>query len=274
MLHGLGRYAPWEPGFDFTPPVLASDEQTGPPDFVGIGVQKAGTTWWYDLLSSHPGIGTRDGLHKERHFFDRFGDRPFGPADRDRYHGWFPRQPGALAGEWTPDYFSLPWVPALLAEAAPATRLLLLLRDPVDRFHSGLAHQRRTGAPESTAVVADAVERGFYHRTLLEWLRWFPAEQLLILQYERCVTDPTGQLEATTRFLQLEDFRPAALDRSPSRPATSVTGVDPQVVERLQATYEADVLALASQVPSLDLGLWPHFAYLVDDEPNSPTSRR
>ena len=44
LLHGLGRFAPWEAGFDFTPPPLGPGDEAGPPDFVGIGVQKAGTT--------------------------------------------------------------------------------------------------------------------------------------------------------------------------------------------------------------------------------------
>ena len=82
ILHGLGRYAPWEPEFDFTPPPLGPGNETGPPDFVGIGVQKAGTTWWYELMLTHPGIFAPAGIHKERHFFDRFGARPMSAVGR------------------------------------------------------------------------------------------------------------------------------------------------------------------------------------------------
>src|SRR6516162_10204326 len=76
-LHALGRYAPWEPQFDFTPPELRPGEVTGAPDFVGIGVQKAGTTWWYSLLAAHPDVSSRLDIHKERHFFDRFATMAF-----------------------------------------------------------------------------------------------------------------------------------------------------------------------------------------------------
>ncbi len=162
LLHALGRYAPWEEGFDFTPPRPAPGEVAGPPDFVGIGVQKAGTTWWYDLIVSHPRVSAHPGLHKERHYLDRFGAVPFSAADVAGYHGWFPRPPGTVTGEWTPDYFSYPWVPPLLRRAAPQARLLLLLRDPVDRFRSGLGHLERLGLPRDAPAVADAVERGFY----------------------------------------------------------------------------------------------------------------
>ena len=117
-LHGLGRYAPWEARFDFSPPALGPNEEAGAPDFVGIGVQKAGTTWWYTLILSHPDVSSRSNIHKERHFFDRFGSRSFATSDISDYHGWFPRSPGTRAGEWTPDYFSYAWVPPLLHRAA------------------------------------------------------------------------------------------------------------------------------------------------------------
>src|SRR5690606_28385229 len=48
----------------------------GPPDFVGIGAQRSGTTWWYDLVSSHPRVVHRGDL-KELHYFHRYSQRPF-----------------------------------------------------------------------------------------------------------------------------------------------------------------------------------------------------
>ena len=98
VLHGLGRFAPWEVQFDFTPPKLNPGEESGPPDFVGIGVQKAGTSWWYSLIVAHPGVSARMDLHKERHFLSRFGSEPFLESDIERYHGWFPRIQGTLGG--------------------------------------------------------------------------------------------------------------------------------------------------------------------------------
>ena len=133
-LHGLGRYAPWEARFDFTPPELGPAEEVGPPDFVGIGVQKAGTTWWYTLVLSHPDVSSRHDIHKERHFFDRFGCRSFGASDISDYHGWFPRRPGTRAGSGRPTTSVAPGYHPF--STAPLLRrgLLLLLRDPVDRF--------------------------------------------------------------------------------------------------------------------------------------------
>jgi hypothetical protein len=278
LLHRAGRYAPWEPGFDFTPPAPAPGEVTGPPDFVGIGVQKAGTTWWYHLIASHPDVTSRPDIHKERHFFDRFGSLPFGAADIEQYHGWFPRAEGTLAGEWTPDYVTFSWAPELLKRAAPKARILVLLRDPVERFRSGRDHQRRMGVPENAVTTASAVQRGFYLHALDGWLEQFEPDQLLVLQYERCLADPVDQLEATFRFLELPEFVPPGLGEARTPPTTSSQPLPPEVKDRLVSDYESDVVALAERLPQIDLSLWTNFAYLKggqerSEPPNSPTWR-
>jgi hypothetical protein len=273
-LHGLGRYAPWEERFDFSPPVLGPGEDAGPPDFVGVGVQKAGTSWWYTLMLSHPDVSSRGDIHKERHFFDRFGSQSFGTSDISNYQGWFPRKPGTRAGEWTPDYFSCAWVPPLLHRAAPDTRLLLLLRDPIDRFFSGLAHQKRAGLRCDGGAIADAFERGMYHRSLSRWLEYFSADQILVLQYERCVTDTDSQLARTFEFLGLSKYAVGPPERAvhPAQ-ASPQREYDDEVRARLVDLYAADVAALAAQLPEINLTLWPSFAFLAGDgTPRDPAS--
>jgi hypothetical protein len=176
-----------------------------------------------------------------------------------------------------------PWVPPLLKRAAPDARLLVLLRDPVERFRSGLAHDERAGMARDSKAIADAVQRGFYHRALDEWLAHFGAEQLLVLQFEQCVADPSTQLDRTLQHLGLnraggmvpEVARPPAVDTRPPLEE----GVRSQLVE----LYAPDVAALAARVPEIDLAQWPNFAYLATgNEPpaaespsasNSPTRR-
>ncbi len=259
VLHHLGYFAPWEDGFDFSPPVLGLGERAGPPDFVGIGVQKGGTSWWYELIADHPDVSVRDGIHKERHYLSHFGTEPFGADEVHRYWGLFPRPTGTITGEWTPDYLAYPWVAPLLALAAPDAKVLVLLRDPVERFRSGLSYRLSQGAPPTGATVADAVRQGFYARSLHRYLDYFPADQLQVLQYERCASDPAGQLASTYRFLGLAEHRPDDLERPVNVSGGKLT-IDPEARQRLVDLYASDVSDLISLYPGIDASLWPNFA--------------
>ncbi len=256
VLHRFGYFAPWEEGFDFTPPSLEPGESVGPPDFVGIGVQKGGTSWWYQLIVDHPDVSARDAIHKERHYLSHFGAEPFGSGEVRRYAEWFPRRPGTIAGEWTPDYLAYPWVAPLLARAAPGAKVLVMLRDPVERFRSGLSFRLGQGAPDNVETVVDAVNQGFYARHLRRYLDHFPEEQILVLQYEKCIIDPAGQLAATYRFLGLSEHAPEHLLR-PVNVSGRKLDLDPGAHRRLAELYAPDLADLAALVPGLDLSLWP-----------------
>ena len=257
LLHARGDFAPWEDGFDFTPPALVPGEVVGPPDFVGVGVQKGGTSWWFELILEHPGVYERAGVPKERHYLSRFATAPFGADEVATYRGWFPRVEGTITGEWTPDYFSYPWVAPLLAEAAPDARVLVLVRDPVDRFRSGLTFRLRMGAPHTSATVADAVRQGFYARHLRRIHEFFPPERVLVLQYEQCRADPAAQLARTYAFLGLEPHLPHEIRREVNVSGGEKVHVDPGAADRLADVYRTDAHELADLVPSLDLALWP-----------------
>ena len=258
VLHALGKFAPWEEAFDQRPPLLNPEEVMGAPDFVGIGAQKAGTSWWYQLVCLHPDVYARPDVHKERHFFDRYAVRPYGPEQSERYRAWFPRPHGRLSGEWTPDYLSMPWVPDLMFEAAPEAKLLVTLRDPVDRMASGLAHVRRDVGKVALSDEKDALIRGFYHEALCWWLRRFPREQILVLQYEQCLLEPDAQIRRTYRFLGLKPFVPRELSERVNR-SSEVLTLDERTRRRLVGLYRPDVENLCNRFPEIDVGLWPNF---------------
>jgi hypothetical protein len=169
-----------------------------------------------------------------------------------------------VAGEWTPDYLHLPWVPNLLAEAAPDALLLVLLRDPVERFRSGLAHERTRRGRVVLEAAAAAVSRGFYDEALARWTVHFDPSQILLLQYERCVADPRAELARTYRFLGLEPFTPDGIDRRVSETHRPVV-LDDQTRGRLIDLYAPDVQALMAKYPDFDLdpSLWPNFSDVV-----------
>jgi hypothetical protein len=223
-------------------------------------VQKAGTTWWFDMIVAHPDVAHRPAIHKERHYFSSYATAAFGPEQVRGYHEWFPRPPGKKTGEWTPDYVYQPWVPPLLERAAPEARLLVIVRDPVERFISGLTHSPMVRGSHRGTVVAESVDRGFYTAALQRWSAAMESGRLLVLQYERCVADPGAALARTYRFLDLDDgFRPAALTRASSPTRRRKVTLEPDARRRLVDLYAPDVATLAGFVPDLDVELWPNF---------------
>jgi hypothetical protein len=223
-----------------------------PPHFVGIGAQRAGTSWWHGLIESHPQVHALGWPYKELHFFDQ--RQQLETADVRAYHEFFRRPPGRIAGEWTPRYMYDAHTPALLRAAAPDARLLVLLRDPVARFRSGLAHD---GAPE------DALRRGLYHAQLTNVLASFPREQVLVLQFERAVADPAAELARTYAFLGLAQFVPRALREPVNRSRGAVAPLAAEDAVRLASAYAPDVAALAATFPEIDLALWPETTALL-----------
>ncbi len=237
------------------PPVLPG-LAPAPPDFVGVGVQKAGTSWWFGLLADHPGVHSPASRPKELHHFARAWSTDPEDADPSAYHRWFARPAGLLAGEWTPRYLYDWWTPAMLARVAPEARFLVMLRDPVERYRSGLAFDQARGARPVALVSDDAFHRGLYGAQLARLGAAIPDEQVLVLQYERCAADPAAELDRTYRFLGLAPgHRPAhLLDHVGPRQAKP--DLAPGVVEALREAYAPDLAALFARLPDLDPGLW------------------
>ena len=231
-----------------------------PPDFIGVGAQKAGTSWWNALLHQHPDVHRSGGQPKELHFFDGYWETPWTDADAARYAGYFPRPEGGAAGEWTPGYMIDFWTPGLIARAAPEARILVLLRDPVDRFRSGLTHtDDATRNDLSHRDAAGAFQRGLYAQQLRRLFDAIPRERVLLLQYERCRADPAAELARTFAFLGLSE---ATLEGSAfSREVNPTTRRKVELSPRLRAAlldgYAIDLEQLATLAPELDLSLWP-----------------
>ncbi len=239
---------------------------TGPPDFVGIGAQRSGTSWWYRGIESHPSVARIKGRRKELHYFNRFWNGEVPDDFAATYHSLFPRPEGSLSGEWTPRYMHDYWSVPLLREAAPDALVLVILRDPVERYRSGatrmvrLAEER--GRPLRMVEITDAMWRSYYHEQLRRVLELFPASQVLVLQFERCRNEPRAEMDATCRFLDLEPFEqlPSQLvqERSPRHKPELPSRMRDELVARLTD----DVRRLTELCPGIDPALWPNFRHL------------
>jgi hypothetical protein len=229
---------------------------------VGVAAQRSGTTWWYHLVESHPKVVVRERL-KELHYLTQFWNRPFTPADATTYARHFPRPAGQLAGEWSPGYLSHFWVPALLHSAAPDARLLVLLRDPVERFRSGIALQSET-RPVNFTGAGTAYRLGCYGSQLEQLFSYFSPERVLVLQFERCTHDATTELARTYAFLGLDaTFVPADIAERRNESRTKKPDLAEHAHAALVRAYEPEVRRLVSLVPEIDVSFWPNFTHVV-----------
>lgn len=173
--------------------------------FLGIGAQKAGTTWLYAQLNKHPQIGFPGG--KEIHFWDRLDDPNRIPAYLARFGDPTQRQ-----GEITPAYALLPVdVITRIRRVAPEVKLFYLLRNPIERAWSSalmaLGRAEMTFEEASDAWFVDhfrssgSLRRGDYASCIRNWRQVFPTEQLLLLRHEAIRTEPEALLRQCCRHL-------------------------------------------------------------------------
>jgi hypothetical protein len=187
-------------------------------DFIVVGVQKAGTTALFDHLADDPAIGLSD--VKEVHFFDD-ETRDWARPDYGAYHARFDWSGPAIRGEATPIYAYWPGALERIAVYNPAIKLVLMLRDPVERAwsHWRMEHDRgvetepfawcvRRGRQRLFAAEPwghhreySYVERGFYGDQVERLFALFPRQQVLLLQADDLRADPQGVLARLNRFL-------------------------------------------------------------------------
>ena len=238
------------------------------PDFLVIGAQKCGTTALYAYLRWHPQI--TGPAWKEVSYFDRH----YGRGER-WYRGQFPSRPWlwlaggrsgrtALVGEASPSYVFHPHAPKRVRALLPDARLIVLLRDPVDRALSHYNHevalgreplsfedaldreQERTGGEFArlgdTTYFSKAwwdftyLARGRYPEQLELWLAVFPREQLLVLASEQLRQDPA---EAYARVLDHIGAAPHELAEYPSIFEREYAPMASETRERLEQYYAA-----------------------------------
>ena len=191
-----------------------------------------------------PPPGVRPGVRrpKELHFFDSLANRRLTDVDIDRYHRWFPRPSGTVMGEWTLIYVYEPWAVPMLAQAVPDVRDLLLLRDPIDRFHSGLAFGLSRGFSHIEATL-EAYNRGLYTMQV---------ERLIAHVPRSCSCCCTRSCAPTPR--PPGGGRPSSSVSTPSAsPDRSTRGTDGPAAPRRSGRAERPALRTASPLP---LPIW------------------
>ena len=200
------------------------------PDFLIIGTQKGGTNSLYNYLIQHPKVAPASG--KEIHYFD---------FNFDKGLDWYQSQfadvaPDIITGEGSPYYLYHPLVAPRLYDLYPQVKLIVLLRNPVERAISHYYWEVKIGceslslaeaiASESTRLAGETekivqegtyysfnhqhysyLARGIYVEQLQNWMKVFPREQFLILKSEDFFDRPAATMEKVEKFLELPSHK-------------------------------------------------------------------
>lgn len=191
------------------------------PNFLYIGVARAGSTWLYQILREHPQIFVP--AAKDIYFFDRHYDKGL-----DWYRGFFDGAAGARAvGELSHDYYESPLVAGRIANAIPAVKLICCLRDPREYVLSNYQYSRTThiGPDVSLAEFCarpETIHRVDYYGNLKAFFDRFPREQIRVLFYDDLRADPLAFAKSVYTFLEVdpEFVAPSTFQRvNPTRTA-------------------------------------------------------
>ena len=176
------------------------------PNFLIIGAPRAGTTWAAKNLMLHPQIFLPK--EKELHFFDQSYDNGI-----EYYESLFKDAKGkAIVGEATPDYLYRKEIPKLIYQHLPKVKLIVILRNPVDRLYSRYWNAKAKypankdlSFEEKIAQKPLFIEEGLYYEHISRYLTYFSEEQFLILFFEDLKAEPYAFLRKIYNFLGAEE---------------------------------------------------------------------
>lgn len=195
------------------------------PSLIVIGAQKCGTTSLYQYLDAHPAmLMGNDGHSTEMHYFDSRYPNDTWYRSRFRAARWRKRRIQAT-GEVTPSYCFLPGVIRRIHEYDNRVKLIMLVRNPIDRavsqywmsFQGGketlpmraafAAEAARTAPNDLQLRLNSYLSRGRYVEQLEAIHRYFPHEQVLIRRTEDLAAEPAATMRTITDFIGVEPLR-------------------------------------------------------------------
>lgn len=231
-------------------------------NFIVAGVQKAGTTALYDHLADDPAICLS--RVKEVHFFDD-EQVDWAAPDYGPYHAQFDDAGPAIRGEATPIYLYWPHALERIAAYNPQMRLIVMLRDPVERAWSHWRMETSRGVEthpfgwcirqgRTRLFEADPwgvhrefsyVERGFYGEQMERLFSIFPRDQVLVVLADDLRRDPNRVLSQVADFLGAPP-PPATEPREIHVGQLSNSQLDPTDVAYLREIYAEDMARLST----------------------------
>jgi hypothetical protein len=193
-------------------------------DFIIMGVQRGGTTSLAQNLSQHNDIFLNKNIDpkiSEVHYYD---------INWKKGINWYKQQFNykyKLVGEKTPDLINLEYTFPLIQSVNPYVKLILVLRNPIDRAYSAWKlnvkyfEEKKTfeeavfnelNQKENTnktfySIIENYLQRGLYFQQIEKLLKWFPRQNVLILISENIKENPFQEYKKIYDFLNLDSLK-------------------------------------------------------------------
>jgi hypothetical protein len=270
---------------------MTAESEAPLPNFFIIGAARAGTTSLAIWLGEHPQVFVPP--RKEIFFFDRDANWERGFA---WYRGQFSGAAGhPLVGEASTNYMCSEVAIERMAVHIPDAKLIVSLRNPVDRAYSHFCFATAWGAEQRSFAEAvaderrgripvaggDYLRRGRYLEQLTTVRQHFPADALHIIVFEEMTRTPSRAVGSVSQFLGIDDsFQPTVTSvavnpsryprsrwlwrstqryrfalRPPSARSSRLDALNSKAFPRLDPGLRADLLAEFAPLNS-DLGRW------------------
>lgn len=234
-----------------------------------VGAQKAGTTALAEFLAEHPGVELAKG--KEAHLFDapEFDDSWSNEEINKRYEVLFSPDENQLKGEATPIYLYVPEIASRLSKYNPGLKLIILLRDPVERAYSHYIMEKNRGnesLPFWFALLMETLrlwrdctsleeessrrrhsyrDRGYYARQMRNLLSHIKADQILVIRTEDLRHHHSDVMRRVFDFLEID---PHPVNRREVFSQATSTDEVPISSYFLRKCFASDLRLLATMV--------------------------
>lgn len=190
------------------------------PNFICIGAPKSGTTTFYEIVKQHPDIAVSS--FKEPGFFDNDANWEKGIEWYDKtYFATVKKE--RMVGEFTPSYLGSDIAPSRIFNSLGSNvKLVLLLRNPVERAYSHYLHSKRDlyenlefeealfsekkrllEFPELTSRFS-YIRSGMYHQQIKNYLKFFDKNQMHVILFDDFLSKKDEVVNELFRFLNLE----------------------------------------------------------------------
>jgi hypothetical protein len=176
---------------------------TSVPNFFYIGTSKAGSTWIYNVLMHHPSVYMVPG--KGLHFFDNHYERGL-----EWYLSHFrPSNDNLIIGEVSHGYLYSKLACERIAQLNPDAKLMVSLREPVDRAFSAYLHavknaQFNGSFEDALEQMPSLIERGRYSTYLAPYIEKFGRHKIHVAVFDNLARNPEKFATQLLSFLELE----------------------------------------------------------------------